>query len=305
LHWFFACAELGIVMVVIDYPQSVNYRYLAKKLELYGGIDYVLSEKNKSKIMRFYDAGPSQPTHIFSEQVAEYEFTDFEDHYFHSVDKWREQHVHVNENSPLIYATSSGTTGTPKVIEYSHKFFHDLMLRNAALMELKPTDKCMHTKLLHHGSVVGVYFLPTVHACETHYHTIDDAQYQENLLDVTEVNRVLMFPAKLINFETISRVQENLTVYSLAPLSQEYINHTVGKKQHVIYSIFGCTETSGPLFLPSITPENYASCNKQNMQVPLDDFYGIALNNENLLTVTMPDGEVICTGDKFVVQDKN
>ena len=303
LHWFFACAELGIVMVVIDYPKSTNYRYLAKKLQLYGGIDYVVSDENNYKVTRFYNVGPTQPRYIFPEQVADHVFEDLNDQYFLNSDNWHAQHVLVDEDSPLIYTTSSGTTGTPKVISYSHKFFYDLMLRNVCLYDLKPTDKCMHTKLLHHGSVVGVYFLPTMHACELHYHTIDQAHYQEQLLDCEQIDRVLMFPAKLIDFRQVTQ-SEKVCIYTLAPLSDDYVQHTVGDCGHSVYSIFGCTETSGPLFLPSITPENYHCADQCNMGQPLDNFYQLSLNN-NLLTVTMPDGSTVCTGDKFDIVDNN
>lgn len=298
LHWFFACAELGLVMVVIDYPRATNYRYLAKKLELYGGIDYVVFDENRSKDMKFYNVGPTQPTYISPRQIKDYDFSAHSESVSH-------KSVYATPDSSLIYATSSGTTGTPKVIAYSHKFFHDLMLRNIQLYKLTADDKCIHTKLLHHGSVVGVYFLPTIFACETHYHTVDQPKRQQQLLNTTDITRVMMFPAKLIDFDKVLTPQPNLTVYSLAPLSDEYIDRAVGKKSASIVSVFGCTETSGPLFLPEYTPLNYSNRDRLNMGQPLDQFYKLQLNSESLLTVTMPDGQVICTGDSFAVDNRD
>jgi hypothetical protein len=126
---------------------------------------------------------------------------------------------------------------------------------------------------------------------------------QVQLLDCEQIDRVLMFPAKLIDFRRVTQ-SEKVCIYTLAPLSDDYVQHTVGDCGHSVYSIFGCTETSGPLFLPSITPENYHCADQCNMGQPLDNFYQLSLNN-NLLTVTMPDGSTVCTGDKFDIVDNN
>lgn len=298
LVWFIACAELGMAFVVSDHPNIENYKSVAKKLNLYGEIDHLIGRPG-SEVLNHY---PSIIDRLIkSDVIFDYKEQDCADVFW------------ARPDSVILYATSSGTTDTPKVISYTQKFFYDLLERNAALYNLKESDRCLHTKGLHHGSVTGVYFLPTLKYCSTHYYAKSYEESTENqflkspnwveLIQQEKINRCLLFYNMTDHFVQVANIEKkqhnNLTVYVLSKISKNHIDVIVKKFNYKIVSIFGCTETSGPLFLPEITSTNADSYDSTNFGKPLDNFYKIDLDKNEILTVTMPDGSIVSTGDKF------
>jgi acyl-CoA synthetase (AMP-forming)/AMP-acid ligase II len=304
LSWYFACAELGIIFVVSDYPKSEAG---LTRLAIYGDIDYIIYDHH-------YPKGFAKLTDklIDSNKVFR-EFTDDS-----------ESPVLVTEDSIFMLSTSSGTTGTPKLITHTHSFFASLLERNAELYKLKNDQKCFHSKGLHHGSVTGVYFLPMIKYCANHYHAPFKFLLNQNgsgdyhvdtkelvkawveLIQIEKIDMCLMFYDQiecLNEFLDINKKHDNLIIYVLSKVKPNVVNNLVGKFGYTIKSIFGCTETSGPLFLPTITPTNYVSFDYSNCGTILDNFYTFRLTDNNLLEVEMPDSTRIVTGDKFAVDN--
>lgn len=304
LIWFIAISELGMSFVVSDYPNIENSLSVANKLSLYGDIKYLISSP------RF--KGLTHYSHLLSKFVDCNIFTTYENTaYKHKFD--------ALPDSILLYSTSSGTTSTPKIIEHNHKFFYDLLERNARLYNLKETDRCLHSKGLHHGSVTGVYFLPTLKYCSYHYYAqvemecvtpgVSVPHNWVDLIQKEKINRCLMFYNMTDDFCRLALLEEKkhdeLTVFVLAKITQTHLDVIVKKFNYKIMSIFGCTETSGPLFLPEIDINTVDNCNLNDFGTVLDDFYRISIDAENSLIVEMPDGKKILTGDKFSMVKNN
>lgn len=300
LIWFIASVELGLSFVVSDHPTILNSESVANKLKSFGEIDYLIGDLNSEEI-KWY---PSLIDKFVDRNV-----------FFSYTDQSHKDTFLCKETDVLLWSTSSGTTDTPKVISHTHKFFYELLERNAKLYNLKESDKCLHTKGLHHGSVTGVYFFPTIKYCSEHYYAPSDkrnfAQLNDNIyswvnvIQKEKINRCLMFYTMLDDFCKLASLKEkthdDLTIYVLSKISKDNIDIAVEKFNYKIYSIFGCTETSGPLFFPSITKDNLSNFNENNFGPVLDDFYKISINQNGKLLVEMPNGEIVETGDKFSI----
>jgi acyl-CoA synthetase (AMP-forming)/AMP-acid ligase II len=297
--WFIAVAELGMSFVVSDYPFINSSQSVENKLSLYGDIQQVIGDPESEVVTEI----------PFSHNLIDFSITrTYTDDSCADV-MW------ATPDSIMIYSTSSGTTDTPKVIPTTQKFLYDLLERNAKLYDLKTSDICLHTKGLHHGSVTGVYFLPTIKYCSTHYF----ARFHDNLPDCPvnwvdlvqskKINRCLMFYTMLDQFTALASLEnkqhDDLTIFVLNRIKPANIERVVGEFGYRIFSIFGCTETTGPLLLPGITPENYTLYEHDNFGKQLDDFYQLSVTPEGMLSVIMPDGSSVLTGDKFSLINGN
>jgi acyl-CoA synthetase (AMP-forming)/AMP-acid ligase II len=283
--WFMACAELGLGFIVSDYPSLyIGSASVREKLSLYGEIDHAIGDIGGEYFQKI--------SHLATKAIDR--------------DAWKNYSglptpVWATEDTILIHSTTSGTTNLPKVCSHTHGFFANLMRRNADILGLMEDDHCLHTKILHHGSVAGVYFLPTLYRCKNHVWC-----WSDDCLDIIQshhINRALLFygnVSEIIEKMHLSKkINDNLTLYVLAPVPQDAVDLIVNKLGHKLISIYGCTETSGPLML-STAPSN-GMWDQMLFDGPLDNFYEITLDND-MITVTMPDGNIIIPGDRFMIE---
>jgi len=303
--WFFACSELGLVFVVSDWPKSDIAR---TKLSLYGEIDYIIQDL---KMPLFSEWWPEKIIEVA--EVEAYNPTG------------NPTPIWVNPTDVLLLATSSGTTGTPKVIPNTHEWFYNILHRAGKLYNLTEEDNCYHSKPLHHGSVCGMFFLPSLKYSKNHFHAPFKFMIPEqgksweetesffirawvNWFQEKKITRTMLFPDqieylnKYISYD--NKRENNLTIYCLSKIKKEEIENLVAKFKYKMISIFGANEIGGPLFLPAITPDNYTSFNPSFMGPKLDDFYDLEIV-EGMLITTRPDGIIVSTGDKFKLVDGN
>ncbi len=296
LIWFFAVSELGGAFVISDSPKIFNNKVIDHRLRLYGEIHHLICPIESYSVFKSFQD-------VFVDDIK------YENY---AVDDEISKLVYCEPDDVLLYSTSSGTTDLPKVVPHTHGFFYDLMDRNARIFDLKESDRCLHTKNLHHGSVLGVYFLPTIKYCRSHYwqqmasniiwthhflHYIKD--YRINQCFMYEVAHI----EELTKVLTPQCVPQTIKLNVLAKIEPHQIEYLVGECHHEIISIFGCIETSGPLFLLKYDKDNYKTQEHSDFGKPLDDFYQIKLNDDDLLTVIMPNGDEVCTGDKFEIKN--
>jgi acyl-coenzyme A synthetase/AMP-(fatty) acid ligase len=300
--WFFACCELGISFVVIDYPRT---KEALAKFTVYGDIDYVAYDVHYPSGLNYY----SGITVINSNDVDNYNYSG------------NKTPIRVTSDSVLLYATTSGTTGSPKKIINEHKYFWDLMDRNARVLDLKYNDRCLHSKTLHHGSVSCAYFIPAMKHCSHHYHAPYNTFYGDvdetplikawvNLIQEEKITKCLMFYEQiddLIKYLDLKKKQhDNLTVFVLSKIKQFHLDVIIKNFNYKIISIFGSVETGGPLFLPQVTTDKIDSYDPFNMGSLLDDMFQLRINERSLLEIKTPwANDYVCIGDKFEINNKN
>lgn len=193
-----------------------------------------------------------------------------------------------------ISCISSGTTDNPKKIEHTHKFFYELCSVNWQSLGFKYDDKVLHLYTLQHGSSLSIHFLPSLHKCKEHYFfdqlpnsTNDD---WTNFLTFCTEKKITKLQSpynaytdKIINaLENSEKGCPNLTINVLSFINPNWIVPIKNKKLKKIVSIFGCSETAGPLFLP-FADHNHLEYDPTCLGKPINEYYKIRLDNQKLL----------------------
>jgi len=293
----FACLELGLSISIIDYNIIVISPDSVTKTQLLSPIHYFICEDDK-----FPKEHPRSKYAVLINHCLNTVYsTDIETHQY---DKSINQDIKIDPKSIAMRCTSSGTTGTPKIIEHSHEFLFDLCQRNSKMYY----GNVVNEKCLGHGSGPATYFIPTLMSkdVEAVYNywgegsEFNDEKYfmrNENIFD-----HIMIAYTHDIDgyFENINHNNppSRTTIYTLSTIKKEWTKYVKEGKIKNIISFFGTSETSGPIFINLADDENFI----QNKFTLIDDYYKISFTEKNLLEVNIPTYEYkICTNDEFSV----
>lgn len=274
-----AAAELGLSIIIVDYYRNhewANVDYVDPKTSLLLPINYFILENDSNPKIEFLKI-VSTNTIILND---------------HKLDFTKNHSVWCDEDTEIMRCTSSGTTGTPKVIRHSHNFIYALIHRNAKLFE----GAVGMGYNLQHGSSFATYFFPAL-VSKTVTKFVN-YKYCNNVDVKYDVNH-LVFPNSYLitRFLQESPIRKTkLTIHTLSYIKKEWLNY-LNKKFTDVISIFGSNETSGPVFINKASNAHFSETTFEK----LDDFYDIQLNDSNSLSVTLPIyNKVIFTNDVFV-----
>ena len=297
LVWFLAVSELGGRFLILDSPSTTPFEIFQYRLEIYEKVDHFITPQTEFYLDIITKLGLDDIKildHVYKYYVYKPEILDL---------------VLARNSDTLITALSSGTTGKPKIVQHTHEFFYDLSERNAKIYGFHEDERCSHTKNLHHGSVVGVFLLPALRSCKYHVfynNMIGDVERFTDSVINDGVHRIMLFSQyelKLFsNRISKNSVQHKLKIGILSEPNRQILQNLCGECDHELISTFGCTETSGPLFLQVYNKDNYETLEFNDFGYVLDDFYKISVLDESLY-VEMPDGTLIRTGDKFTTEN--
>lgn len=225
---------------------------------------------------------------------------------WHDVDQ-----TQASQDDTLLLCTSSGTTDRPKRVEHSHAFLQAVSQRNCDLWRFQ--GRVVHVRNLHHGSSLATYFLPAIMSdrCEAHYvYNVPDAESVPGLVRFChqhDINHCQLPYVSYITDFLQTAVNEglefsDLTIYTLGYIIPEWQHQLRHLGRVTIVSVFGCNETSGPIFTNQLTA-NTESFDPQAFE-QCDDFYDLGMNDQNQLTVQLPmyQDRVIVMQDAFDVQ---
>ncbi len=305
----FAAAELSLKIIIIDYNRDDHFNdttFYDPKTKLLSPIDIFLHDATPetyeaSTKFKFFSSCSNRSYCVLSD--IDMSIDNDED--FETV-----KNIFPNPSDILMRCTSSGTTGTPKIVEHSHEFLHKVSIRNS----IRFSGQCLHSRNLNHGSSLAVYLLPV----------FASPSVTENLF----LESPTMFnPEKIVYFLTILEKFAATLEYIIFPYP-DHINDFINasKERNIVWpklnvqtlsyiqdhakmgivegiiksitSIFGSNETSGPVFLAHIQKGTIGR--HSNWFKKVDDFYGITLDSKQMLHVTMPtyDTEIV-TNDRF------
>ena len=294
----FASLELGLLFVVLDYSSRADELGIKDfKNDVYGNIDiflHKLDERNADKL-KYYS---KRSKNIYDVKDLRNYDIDIDDNI---------NAIRPDPDDYMLFCTSSGTTGTPKIVKHKHGFMYELVQRNKKLY----SGSVLHIRNLHHGSSLAVFFLPVLASDDVSFHTCFgyDKQTEYELNQVAEVaeqykieNISFPFSVDIDIFLKIAKQNKrnfnNLNMFTLSYINPKW-NDFFDLGIHKFESIFGCNETSGPLFLSQLKRDK--SFDSREF-VQIDNFYKFDVQKEKL-NVHMPVyNTIIEMNDIFEIQ---
>ena len=300
----FAGMELGLQFVVLDFSiQADRIGVNDFKTDAFGKIDLFLHHfPDGDENLEYYGKKSRKVFHTYD--LADLPINRNEE--FRIIAAKR-----PDPDDVLMLCTSSGTTGTPKRVQHTHRFMYELAKRNAKQF----SGSVMHIRNLHHGSSMAVFFLPTLASDAVDLHMgLGYNIAEEGMCKIANISN--KYQIKNISFPYTSDIdiflneckdkdykwRDGLNIYTLSyiPDTWKKFFEPVGINQ--IQSIFGCNETSGPLFVSNMYKDK--TFNPKHF-TKLDNFYSYSRDKRDMLTVHMPVYDIdIKMNDMFTVENE-
>lgn len=278
----FAFLELGVSLAIVDYERDddfIDYNYIDPKTKLLLPIHYhVVTTTDHTKFKIF-------------EKICNHTII-LDDV---SLDDFTPNNLILADNTTVIMrCTSSGTTGTPKIIEHTHEFIYELIHRNSRFYE----GIAGYIFNLNHGSSPATYFFPTLCSAKIEKCVNFSWMSMPTVFKEEKLNHLLIPYSHQIDdiLKTQTFINKELNLYTLSTIKRQWSEYVKNNKINNVISIFGSNETSGPVFLNFLNDKKF----HENRFTKLDNFYDININEEGEILVTLPVyNKVIKTNDKF------
>lgn len=288
----FACFELGVEICLIDYNRIDQFHkkdYIDSKTKILMPVDYYIGNHNTDFGKKGYFINSCNKSIIYKDS---------------SLDYTPNLNIFSKPNSLIMRCTSSGTTGTPKLIKHTHKFMYHLAKRNTRYYY----GNCAVVYNLNHGSSFATYFLPILHSDLTvNIFSIQEPGLEFCKSSFSKVNKFLknidhiMLSYSYDIDNIISKSSSRVNIYTLSSIAKRWKKYKDVTVKDIV-SFFGCNETSGPTLINKLSFSNFRS----NEYYVVDNFYDIKIKNKKL-HVKLPfyNNLEIDTKDLFIFDSKN
>jgi len=300
---FLAAAELGVRLIIIpEYPTSESGRtnIMDAYIEKYGKIDLCILDEQAvhSKPLLALTKYYGKLT-ITKSVFDEYEIKD------HNIYTFLKTKIFARPDDILTISTTSGSTGVPKLIPYTHQQLYRNAIRNTKVYGFKSSDRACHTRNMHHPFVLIDFFMPSLNIIENHYQFVAPALETESdgstekfvkFINDNKINQIAFSsrPAmeRVMDYMTANNIKfdhEFNMILGGQYVPKKYLQYIKDTNATKIIAIIGTTETMSPLMLKHITPNDNIDQYEENyVGRPPDNTYEFQLNGESL-SVSCPE----------------
>jgi acyl-CoA synthetase (AMP-forming)/AMP-acid ligase II len=312
---FLAAAELGVKLIIIpEYPTCESGRTdtMDAYIEKYGKVDLCILDEQALRSKPLLALTKYYGKLTISKNV----FDDYEikDHEIYTLLKTT---IFAKPDDILTVSTTSGSTGVPKLIPYTHQQLYRNAVRNTKVYGFKPSDRACHTRNMHHPFVLTDFFMPSLNIIENHFQFVAPALESETdgnaekfvkFIRDNKINQIAFSsrPAmeqamKYMIDNGIKFDHEFNMILGGQYVPKKYLQYVKDTNATKIIAVIGTTETLSPLMLKHITPNDDIDRYEENyLGKPPDSTYEFQLNGESL-SVCCPElyPEPIVLEDKF------
>lgn len=275
----FAAAELGLKIFIITKPISKETIH-ATKMGIFGPVDITVTQ----------DLDPDD-LHVemfnrYSKKIC----------YENEIDcVTNDNNVMLADicvDDPLIFASTSGTTGDSKPVFFTHKEVYEISKRNISVFGYTKASIIQQTMNMHHASAMLTYLFPTLMTCDTHYrgpiahgpHIIKTVWSPKDFVEVCLVDKkvdnvicsnVFFLQLLMLGYSQAERWNEHRITLNMSGFPATKEIYDIAKRFPVNFiSHYGSIDTGIPLIVNKIT--NESEYKQDYIGVVPDDFYRIA-----------------------------
>jgi acyl-coenzyme A synthetase/AMP-(fatty) acid ligase len=282
----FASAELGLTLVV-DWPHAYSEFdiFHNNKITMYGKIDFVYSTKN------LHDSAHPTYNHWDTQRNLEHvRHTIFDDDFddFPAPTAERQEElslmISANHNTVLVHTSSSGTTGPPKKIIFSHEKMY-LMAKRCEHLYFTKNNSILHTTTMHHGASLGYHWLPGFMSGKDQFTFSGDPTTMSTIINNNKINQVFLYTTNELYglLKIIPKVTHCLNIVTLFQITPEIVLLMKEKNINYIKSMFGDNTIGLAIFIKTTDQTtDLATYDTTNMGSILDDFYQIEIRDKRL-----------------------
>jgi len=182
----FAAGELGLQMLIIDFPVSPATIHKTK-MGMFGPVDFTVDSPDMKQITVHRNM-----VEKYSKRVIELE----------EIDSWFEEYsaIEAEPEDPYLICSTSGTTGDARKILMSQREVFLTAKRNIGMFRFKKEHRCGHTKNMHHASSFLTDLLPSLIVSDFHrscmYTALDPNSFVNSVVPAIEkekLDRILVY----------------------------------------------------------------------------------------------------------------
>lgn len=296
----FAGVELGGKLVIIDKPLSPE-QVSEVRCRIHAPFDLMVYNDD--------DVSPELQAVIDTYATQTLPFDIWFDSQWQSPNGKPATAIWARPSCDILICTSSGTTGTPSPISYTHEFFAALINRQEKALDFRPNDRCLHLSNFHHGGSSANFFWPAMKFCKYHYFeyglTVERLPEIINLVYNEKINKV-MFPNVLVLEEFIKRsprYEVPLDVHLLGANRKSWIPMMAAANIRSTTAHWGFSEMEGPILLNIMRCDSPDDFDATNFGKLLDDFYSAEIVEQGFCVSTHLRGS--WTSQDKLTKDKN
>lgn len=291
----FACAELGLRVILLDAPatkESLPYT----KLALHGPAKFCLSDNYTVDNHRYTFPKDMRKPYggLHSEMIHRYCEIIIHEYQVKNIAPFKIP-VEVTPDTPFLVSSTSGTTKPSRPVTFTHGEVYWMAERCIDIFKFSKDNSVAHSRNLHHASAMITSLLPSLMVCEHHLtipfsHIIVDGKvdgqreaYHKRRLELLQEGKFdrIMMPNKkiLMSFlESVGKRFERTMLINMSgfAMTQEFVDLCEEYNVEFI-SHYGSIDTAIPLLVNHVTKDSRIV--PQTLGILPDNQYSIELTN--------------------------